>query len=78
MALEYLTITPAGALYTVQCVGTGHAHTGPDVGLDVTCATHHMEWVWCAGCMEIWCPGIAGRNNGHQGTVCAIGTLPGP
>ena len=67
--VEYLTITPGGSLYSVQCVAIGHAHTGPDVPLDVQCPTHHVGWVWCAGCQEVWCPGVAGRNNGHEGTI---------
>lgn len=71
MAEQYLTITPAGSLWGEQCVATGHAHTGPDVPLGIQCPTHHVQWLWCAGCASLWCPGVPGRNNGHYGEIIA-------
>jgi len=66
---EYETITPAGSLFTGQCVAAGHTHLNPDVPLRQTCPTHHIEWIWCAGCGSIWCSGTPGRNNGHYGDI---------
>ncbi len=66
---QYLTITPAGSLFTLQCTATGHTHLNPDVPLRETCVTHHVEWVWCGGCGSTWCSGTPGRNNGHYGEI---------
>lgn len=69
MSEEYLTITPAGSLFSEQCVATGHQHTNPDVPLRQTCPVHKEEWVWCGACGTIWCPGYPGRNNPHAGNI---------
>ena len=60
---------PTGLLRCTSCVASGHLQVTPDVMLGEICPNHGGEWVFCAGCNEIWCPGGPPSHTPHQGTI---------
>lgn len=70
MSDQYLTITPAGSLWSEQCTADGHEHQHPDVPIGQNCPAHHVALIWCGGCQLIWCAGLP--NRGVPKHVCDV------